>query len=135
MPATPNNPRCRASAGTFREIMEHPIPTDLEAAKALSCAPAALDLFMWLSYRCFLAKRVERVPLFGDYGLANQLGNLEYARPRKFREKLEGWLKLVRAMWPDCPARMADDGGHLELAPASAVASSPTSSNQRLISR
>jgi hypothetical protein len=40
----------------FKEIMSHPIPTDMEAAKVLSCSPAALDLFMWLSYRCFVAK-------------------------------------------------------------------------------
>jgi hypothetical protein len=38
--------------------MSHPIPTDMEAAKALSCSPAALDLFIWLSYRCFVAKGV-----------------------------------------------------------------------------
>jgi hypothetical protein len=81
----------------FKEIMSHPIPTDMEAAKALSFSPAALDLFMWLSYRCFVAKGRERVPLFGDFGLVNQLGSSEYARPRKFRERLEGWLDLVRA--------------------------------------
>ena len=40
----------------YREILSHPIPTDLEAAKALSSSPAALDLFMWLSYRCFRAR-------------------------------------------------------------------------------
>ena len=40
----------------YREILSHPIPTDLEAAKALSSSPAALDLFMWLSYRCFTAR-------------------------------------------------------------------------------
>ena len=34
----------------FREVIAHSIPTDLEAAKALSSSPAALDLFMWLSY-------------------------------------------------------------------------------------
>jgi hypothetical protein len=105
----------------FREILEHPIPTDLAAAKALSCAPAALDLFTWLSYRCFLAKGRELVPLFGEYGLANQLGSLDYARPRKFREKLEGWLRLVRAMWPACPARIADTGSHLLIDSAVAV--------------
>ena len=88
----------------FKEIMSHPIPTDMEAAKALSCSPAALDLFMWLSYRCFVAKGRERVPLFGDFGLVSQLGSAEYARPRKFRERLEGWLDLVRTMWPECPA-------------------------------
>src|SRR6266851_3097233 len=64
----------------FNEIMSHPIPTDMEAAKALSCSPAALDLFMWLSYRCFVAKGRERVPLFGDFGLVSQLGSSEYAR-------------------------------------------------------
>jgi hypothetical protein len=45
----------------FKEIMSRPIPTDMEGAKALSCSPAALDLFMWLSYRCFVAKGRERV--------------------------------------------------------------------------
>ena len=32
----------------YREILSHPIPTDLEAAKVLSARPAALDLFTWL---------------------------------------------------------------------------------------
>lgn len=64
----------------FREVTTHSIPTDLEAAKALSSAPAALDLFMWLSYRCFTAKGQERIPIFGDFGLATQLGSVDYAR-------------------------------------------------------
>jgi hypothetical protein len=46
---------------------------DLEAAKALSSSSSALDLFTWLSYRCFVAKGEERVPLFSEWGLANQL--------------------------------------------------------------
>jgi len=94
----------------YREISSHPIPTDLEAAKALSSSPAALDLFTWLSYRCFTARGRERVPLFGEFGLVSQLGSADYARPRKFRKKLDGWLKLVRAMWPDCPAHIDQDG-------------------------
>lgn len=105
----------------YREILDHPIPTDLEAAKALSSCPAALDLFMWLSYRCFTAGGRERVPLFGALGLAGQLGSAEYARPRKFRERLEGWLGLVRAMWPACPARIAPDGTGLFVDCATAV--------------
>jgi hypothetical protein len=58
----------------FREILAHPIPTDMEAAKALSCSPAALDLFTWLSYRCFVAKGRERVSLFGGRFPGNQHG-------------------------------------------------------------
>jgi hypothetical protein len=107
----------------YREILSHPIPTDLEAAKVLSASPAALDLFTWLSYRCFTARGPERVPLFGELGLANQLGSTDYARPRKFREKLEGWLKLVRAMWPECPAHIDEDGRGLWVNKAAALRS------------
>jgi hypothetical protein len=105
----------------FNEIMSHPIPTDMEAAKALSGAPAALDLFMWLLYRCFVAKGRERVPLFGDFGLVSQLGSSEYTRSRKFRERLDGWLKLVHAMWPECPAMLDREGTGIWVDRASAV--------------
>ena len=105
----------------YREILSHPVPTDLEAAKALSSSPAALDLFMWLSYRCFTARGRERVPLFGDFGLVSQLGSAYYARPRKFREKLENWLDLVRTMWPQCPAAIDSDGMGLFVDRANAV--------------
>jgi len=105
----------------YREIQSHPIPTDLEAAKALSASPAVLDLFTWLSYRCFTAKERERVPLFGEFGLVSQLGSVEYARPRKFREKLDGWLTVIRAMWPECPASIDRDGTGLIVDRARAV--------------
>jgi Plasmid encoded RepA protein len=94
----------------YQEILEHPIPIDLDAAKALSSSPAALDLFTWLSYRCFVAKSEERISLFGEFGLANQLGCGYYSRPRRFRERLEQWLTLVHVMWPECPARISQDG-------------------------
>jgi hypothetical protein len=76
---------------------------------------------MWLSYRCFTARGKERVPLFGAFGLVSQLGSIEYARARKFREKLEGWLNLIRAMWPECPARIDDPGTGLFVDRATAV--------------
>jgi hypothetical protein len=72
----------------YREIVAHPIPADMEAVKVLASAPAVLDLFMWLSYRRFLAKGKETIPLFGPRGLASQIGSINCARPRKFREKL-----------------------------------------------
>jgi hypothetical protein len=112
----------------YREIQAHPIPTDLEAAKVLSSSPAALDLFMWLSYRCFTAKGRERVSLFGDFGLVSQLGSTEYARPRKFREKLESWLDLIRAMWPECPAVLEEEGMGLIVNCASAFVSKEVAS-------
>lgn len=113
--------RITLSEKFYREIAAHPIPTDLEAAKALSSAPAALDLFMWLSYRCFNSRATERIPLFGAFGLAAQLGNEGYTRPRKFRERLERWLNIVRALWPACSARIDSDGNHLVVEPGIAV--------------
>jgi len=74
-----------------------------------------------ISYRCFTARGKERVPLFGDFGLVSQLGSTDYARPRKFREKLEGWLDLVRTMWPECPASIDADGTGLFIDRAQAV--------------
>ena len=87
----------------------------------LASAPAVLDLFMWLSYRCFVAKGKETIPLFGPHGLASQIGSTEYARPRKFREKLDQWLESIRVLWPDCPARISQDGTGLEVNRATAV--------------
>jgi len=97
----------------YREITTHPIPADLEAVKVLAASPAVLDLFMWLSYRCFLAKGKETIPLFGPRGLASQIGSIEYARPRRFREKLDLWLESIRVLWPECPAKIGSDGAGL----------------------
>jgi hypothetical protein len=105
----------------YREIIAHPIPADLDAVKVLAAAPAVLDLFMWLSYRCFLAKGREIIPLFGSRGLASQIGSIEYARPRRFREKLDGWLESIRRLWPKCPAMITSDGMGLVIDHAYAV--------------
>jgi len=96
----------------YREITAHPIPADLEAVKVLAGAPAALSPYVAL-YRCFLAKDKETIPLFGAYGLAAQLGWIEYARPRRFREKLDSWLNSIRVLWPECPAKINADGTSL----------------------
>ncbi len=111
----------QASDEFYREITAHPTPADLEAVKVLAAAPAVLDLFMWLSYRCFLAKDKETIPLFGAYGLARQLGSIEYARPRRFREKLHSWLNCIRVLWPECSARISADGTSLVVDHACAV--------------
>ena len=112
----------------YREISSHPIPTDLEAVKALSDSPAVLDLFMWLSYRCFVAKGDESIPLFGPFGLAAQIGSAEYARPRRFRENLEKWLDTVRLLWPNCPACIDSGGQSLRIGRAVAILPSRSTS-------
>jgi hypothetical protein len=106
-----------------REVTEHPVPNDLDSVKVLASAPAVLDLYLWLSYRCFKAKGPESVPIFGPFGLVAQLGSVEYSRPRRFRGMLEQWLSLIRVMWPACPAKVSSDGQRLLIDHAPAVAS------------
>lgn len=105
----------------YREISEHPIPADLEAVKVLASAPAVLDLFVWLTYRCYAAKGPEKIPLFGEFGLVHQLGCVEYSRPRRFRAMLDQWLASIRAMWPQCPATLSTDGRYLQICHSLAV--------------
>ena len=80
----------------------------------LAAAPAVLDLFMWLTYRCFVARGPESIPIFGPCGLVAQIGSVEYSRRRRFTAKLEQWLRTIRVMWPACPARVVG-GSHLVL--------------------
>jgi hypothetical protein len=105
----------------YQEILAHPVPNDLEAVKVLAASAAILDLYMWLSYRSFKAKGTESIPIFGEFGLANQLGCVEYSRPRRFRAMLEQWLETIRAIWPQCPARIVSNGQSIEIRNATAV--------------
>jgi hypothetical protein len=82
----------------YKEVIARPIPADIEAVKGFGAGPAVLDLFMWLTYRCFISKSEECIPLFGDFALTAQLGSVEYSRPRRFRAMLEHWLGQVRAI-------------------------------------
>jgi len=109
----------------YNETLAHPIPTDVDAIKVLASAPAVLDLFMWLVYRCFVAKREEKIPLFGDFGLTAQLGSVEYTRPRRFRAMVQQWLSTIRTVWPECPAKISREGRYLSVAPAKAIHERP----------
>ncbi len=97
----------------YKELNAHPIPTDLEAVKVFAAAPGLLDLFMWLGYRCFVAKGPEAIPIFGHCGLTQQLGCIEYSRRSRFRAMLDQWLRSIRSLWPECPATITKDGKYL----------------------
>lgn len=107
----------------YQETLAHPIPTDLEAVKVLASAPGVLDLFMWLTYRCFVCKGDESIPIFGPFGVVSQIGSVEYSRPRRFRAMLEQWLGTIRVMWPECPARITTDGRSLTIGRVKAIRS------------
>ncbi len=74
----------------------------------------------------YKTRGTERVPLFGPQELMNQLGVQEYARERKFRERLNAWLKVIELYWPECPAVLARNGSFLVLEHALAVRNAGT---------
>jgi Plasmid encoded RepA protein len=109
------------SEAFWQEIQAHPIPASASVVRALTGNPGCLDLYVWLSWRCFHAKRAERVPLFGSGGLVNQLGVMEYSRDRNFRKRLKEWLKLIKLYWPACPARLDEEGTSLIVEPSPGI--------------
>ncbi len=102
----------------WREIQEHPIPVDLDVVRALADSPGNLDLYVWLVWRCWTAKGLTTVPLFGTQGLISQLGISENLRERDFRRQIVQWLKVVHQLWPGCPANLAESGACLLVKPA-----------------
>jgi len=115
------------SEAFWKEIQNHPIPIERTVVTALAGSPGCLDLYMWLNWRCrkIQVGSMVSVPLFGEFGLANQLGVTEYRRPRKFREVLEGWLGTIRHYWPDLPAEISHDGECLVLAHGTFITTLP----------
>jgi hypothetical protein len=109
------------SEAFWQEIQTHPIPAAATVVRGLTGNPGCLDFYVWLSWRCFHAKRAERVPLFGSGGLVNQLGVMAYSRERNFRKRLKEWLKLVRLYWPACPARLHEESGSLIVEPSPGI--------------
>jgi len=102
------------SEAFYREIDQHRIPVEREVIAALAHAPGMLDFYMWMVWKSWtLNGRTAQVPLFGDGGLTSQLGSTEYSARRRFRQTITEWTVKVKALWPECPAEIAPDGGYL----------------------
>lgn len=56
------------------------------------------------------------MPLFSEWGLANQLGTIEYIDDRFFRAKTNPRHRHVMALWPVCAAHVSSDGNYLPIA-------------------
>jgi hypothetical protein len=106
--------RITLSEAFYDEIQRHRIPLEQAAVAALANAPGALDLYIWLAWKCWVLKgNAARVPLFAGHGLVGQLGSDEYSADRFFRRKINKWLTQIKALWPECPANVSTDGRYL----------------------
>ncbi|RME85933.1 MAG: pirin [Zetaproteobacteria bacterium] len=94
----------------FEEIVEHPVPLDMRALKALRRSPMALDIYAWLSWRMWRVKKPVLVPW---QGLRLQFGAdyADNAQGRKnFRRKFTYALKKVLLVMPGARVEVHQQG-------------------------
>ena len=85
-----------------------------EIVIALANSPGVLDFYIWIAWKSWVLKSTTiRVPLFSLGGLKEQLGCQIQAEDRFLRRKLNQWLRVIRAHWPQCPADISADGQSL----------------------
>lgn len=91
------NSTVRLSDRFFQEIVEHGVPLDMRALKALKQSPFELDLYSWLTYRFFTLSKRTLVPW---HALKDQFGSEITGMPQ-FRFKLRKALDSVLVVFPD----------------------------------
>lgn len=90
----------------FQELVNHPVPVDMRALKALRRSPMALDLYCWLIYRLGYLRRDTIIPW---PSLQAQFG-ADYARSRAFKEKFIESLRKVLTTYPEAKAYITEQG-------------------------
>lgn len=90
----------------FKEIINYPIPIDMDALKALKKSPMSLDIYCWLTYRMsYLAKKTT-IPW---KALQIQFG-ADYERTRDFKRYFLNQLRSVCIVYPEAKIEINDNG-------------------------
>jgi hypothetical protein len=79
----------------FREVVDHPIPVDIRALKALKKSPLALDIYCTLTHRASYMTKASAIPWSA---LVSQFG-CDYGRLRDFKAAFLGELCKVAAVY------------------------------------
>jgi hypothetical protein len=109
------------SALFWEELRAHPIPVDSGVVRALANNSGCLDLYTWLTWRCYQAKGEEQLAFIQRFRPGCPTRRSGVYPPTEVPERITGWLKLVRIYWPECPVAVSTDGRYLELAQRSAI--------------
>jgi hypothetical protein len=100
------------SEGFAADLERHHPPIELEAVKAWSDSPGQLYFYLWLVFRCYLARDRSEIPLTGRGSVYEQCGVEGYtgeSGQRNFVKKVTKWLEGVKVAWPECPACLGVD--------------------------
>ena len=102
----------------FNEIINHPVPVDMNILKGLTRSSFGIDLYMWLNYRTFGLERPLRLTwsqLYRQFGL-NPALSTDHRTVQNFRAKCIRELKKIKIAWPGLD--YATPTGALELLPS-----------------
>ena len=117
------------SENFFQEIINHPVPLDMNTLKALTRSALGLDLYVWLNYRVFGLDRPFQLTwpqLYRQFG-ANPANATNKNIVNDFRAKALRELKKIKIAWPGLD--YSTPAGVLEIRP-----SEPSVPSRRLLS-
>ena len=86
----------------FNEIINHPVPLDMNTLTALKRSTLGLDLYLWLVYRIFALRAPLRLPwrlLYGQFGTDPDKASDKFT-VRDFRKDCLRELKKIKLAWP-----------------------------------
>ena len=104
----PNEPmlwesKIELSEDFFNEIIQHPVPIDMNTLTALKRCSLGLDLYLWLTYRIFTLRDPLRLTwrqLYQQFDTAPIKG-ADKQTVKVFRRKVLRELTKIKAAWPD----------------------------------
>ena len=87
----------------FNEIIQHPVPLDMNTLKALTRCALGLDLYLWLVYRTFALRAPLRLTwqqLYGQFG-SHPAKETNKFTIQNFRRQALRELKKIKLAWPE----------------------------------
>ena len=87
----------------FNEIINHPMPIDMNILKALKRSSLGLDLYLWLTYRTFALRAPLRLPwrqIYRQFGAHPAKASDKFI-VRNFRTKCLRELNKIKLAWPE----------------------------------
>ena len=124
--------KIRLGEDFFNEIINHPVPLDMNTLTAMKRSPLGLDLYLWLTYRTFTLRTPQRLSwrlLYSQFGVDPDKAS-DNLTVQNFRKDCLRELKKIKLAWPELNYSTAP--GVLILHP-STPAIAPSSDPPRLV--
>ena len=127
--------KIRLGEDFFNEIINHPVPIDMNTLKALKRCALGLDLYLWLTYRTFTLRAPLRLTwrqLYQQFG-AHPAKASNNQTVQNFRYKILRELKKIKIAWPGL--NYSTGKGVLILHPSTPAINSGTAASTRGVGR